>query len=129
MGLFRRSRAPKHAAAALDRAATAAPLAVPEPGRSEPWVDDESDVFVCKRDVPTTTPPPAEVDAAVTLIVTGWYNVEPGPLSWVFPSMRAALDAVRKMKNAVEWAIVLGGGYESIEDARARGKVLIDQRA
>ena len=65
----------------------------------------------------------------MTLFVTGWHNVEPGPLSWPFPSMRAALDAVRKMKNAVEWSIALGRDYESLDDARARGMVVIEQRS
>src|SRR5262245_57950742 len=37
----------------------------------------------------------------VTLVVYGWHNVEPGTLSWVFPSVSAAVAAARAMKNAV----------------------------
>ena len=88
--------------------------------------EDASDVFVCKREAPA---PSVEVDPSVTLIVTGWHNVEPGPLAWAFPSMRSALDAVQKMKNAVEWSIVLGRDYASVEEARALGAVLIEQRS
>ena len=44
----------------------------------------------------------------VTLVVYGWQNVEPGTLSWVFPSVGAAVAAARAMKNAVRWAIVAG---------------------
>jgi hypothetical protein len=92
--------------------------------------DDASDVFVCKHEPATdiVETKVAETDPSVTLIVTGWHNVEPGPLAWAFPSMRAALDAVQKMKNAIEWSIVLGKDYESVDEARARGAVLIEQR-
>jgi hypothetical protein len=44
----------------------------------------------------------------VTLVVYGWKNVEPGTLSWVFPSVSAAVAAARAMTNAVKWAIVAG---------------------
>ncbi len=131
MGLFRRTRASKNAAAVAETT-TAAPTPVPSaPGNEPPteWLDGhDSDVFVCKRDEPTPAPQPA-VDPAVTLFVSGWYNVEPGELSWPFPSMRAALDAVRKMRNAIEWSIALGDGYESLEDARARGMIVIEQKS
>lgn len=96
--------------------------------------EDASDVFVCKRE-PASEPASDPVDVApetdpsVTLIVTGWHNVEPGPLAWAFPSMRSALDAVRKMKNAIEWSIVLGRDYATVEEARALGAVLIEQRS
>ena len=62
----------------------------------------------------------------VTLFVYGWENVQPGPLSWAFPSLRAALLAVRTMRNAVEWCIV-AGRENSIESARAKGAILIEQ--
>lgn len=68
----------------------------------------------------------------VTLVVYGWKSVEPGTLSWVFPSVGAAVAAARAMKNAVRWAIVAGRREaatedEGLEDARAHGAVLIEQ--
>jgi hypothetical protein len=45
---------------------------------------------------------------AVTLVIYGWHESEPGTLAWVFPSVRAALRAVRAMRNAVRWLIVRG---------------------
>jgi hypothetical protein len=128
MGLFRRSRASKVTATVAP--ADAAPMTLlsirpadtADPALAEHPADreDNSDVFVCKRE--------AEADPSVTLIVTGWYNVEPGPLAWPFPTMRAALDAVHKMKNAIEWSIVLGQDYATVEEARTLGAVLIEQR-
>jgi hypothetical protein len=87
--------------------------------------DGDSDVFVCRR----TSSPDLEAAAVVTLFVYGWENVEPGPLSWVFPSLRAALDAVRTMRNAIEWCIVAGNEWTNIDVARANGAVLIEQNA
>jgi hypothetical protein len=74
---------------------------------------------------------PADVSraSAVTLIVYGWEQVEPGTLAWVFPSFAAALIAVRAMKNAVRWAIVAGRREAhdvDVEQARARGLVLAE---
>lgn len=70
----------------------------------------------------------------VVLVVYGWSSVEPGTLSWAFPSMSAALHAVRAMKNAVRWAIVAGSaGRASVGSAldlatvRADGGVLLEQ--
>jgi hypothetical protein len=67
----------------------------------------------------------------VTLVVYGWHNVEPGTLSWVFPSVGAAVAAARAMKNAVRWAIVAGRRREAsdddLDDARAHGAVLIEE--
>jgi hypothetical protein len=76
----------------------------------------------------------------VTLVVYGWQNVEPGTLSWVFPSVGAAVAAARAMKNAVRWAIVAGRRENDAEDeeasarqddaldeARANGTVLVEQ--
>jgi hypothetical protein len=63
----------------------------------------------------------------VTLIVYGWHNVQPGPLSWVFPSVRQALVAAKAMRNAVCWAIVKGRQTApALEDARRRGIVLLE---
>jgi hypothetical protein len=45
---------------------------------------------------------------AVTLVIYGWHESEPGTLAWVFPSVRSALRAVRAMRNAVRWLIVRG---------------------
>jgi hypothetical protein len=92
--------------------------------------EGDSDVFLCR---PTTTDlrPTAAlgIPEPVTLFVYGWDNVEPGPLSWAFPSLRTALDAVRTMRNAVAWSIVSGETWESIEAARDEGAVLVEQSA
>jgi len=72
--------------------------------------------------------PAAAAAEGVTLFVYGWENVQPGPLSWAFPSLRAALLAVRTMRNAVEWCIVRGR-EPSIDAARAKGAILIEQNA
>jgi len=90
-------------------AVAAAPLSYPGP--------IESDVFV--RD------PPSSDD--VTLVVYEWHNVQPGVLSWVFPSLAAARQAVRAMKNAVRWLVVRGRRDEppaDVDEERARGTVL-----
>jgi hypothetical protein len=86
--------------------------------------DGDSDVFVCRR-----SSPDLGAEAAVTLFVYGWENVEPGPLSWAFPSLRMALDAVKTMRNAIEWCIVAGHEWSSIDAARESGAVLIEQNA
>lgn len=71
---------------------------------------------------------PASLSGAVTLVVYGWRSVQPGTLSWVFPSLRAALAAVRAMrKNAVQWAIVAGRGLVDLDVARAAGLLLAEQ--
>jgi hypothetical protein len=68
----------------------------------------------------------------VTLIVYGWTSVEPGTLSWVFPTLRAALAAASAMKNAVRWAILSGSHAAESESpfdvttARASGHVLVE---
>jgi phage-related tail fiber protein len=68
----------------------------------------------------------------VTLIVYGWSSVEPGTLSWVFPTLRAALAAASAMKNAVRWAILSGKHAPEPESpfdvtaARADGHVLVE---
>jgi len=68
--------------------------------------------------------------AWVTLVVYGWHSVDPGPLSWVFPSFDAAISAVRAMRNAVKWAILAGERETSIVDVdeeRRSGQVLLEK--
>ena len=83
---------------------------------------EDSDVFVCAD-------PNAKRGTAgeVTLFVHGWHNVEPGLLSWTFPSLRAALDAVQRMKNAIGWCVVSGTGWRDLTAARTGGAVLVEQ--
>lgn len=85
--------------------------------------EGHSDVFVCRRSSPDLAPD------GVTLFVYGWDNVQPGPLSWVFPTLGTALDAVRTMRNAVEWCIVAGREWASLDVARASGMLLVEQSA
>jgi hypothetical protein len=86
---------------------------------------EDSDVFLCE----TAESSPAPAIREVTLFVHGWHNVEPGLLSWTFPSLRAALDAVRRMKNAIAWCVVSGSGWTDLDSARAGGAVLVEQLA
>lgn len=67
----------------------------------------------------------------VTLVVYAWKNVEPGTLSWVFPSLAAALAAARTMTNAVGWSIVAGRRDADVDVTRERssGTVLLEQTA
>jgi hypothetical protein len=66
--------------------------------------------------------PVAQRDAGeVTLVVYGWHNVQPGTLSWVFPSFDAAMKAASALRNATQWAI-MGG-------ADASGAVLAERSA
>jgi hypothetical protein len=44
----------------------------------------------------------------VTLVVYGWRGNQPGTLSWVFPSVGAAMRAVKALRNAASWLIVPG---------------------
>ncbi len=91
--------------------------------------NENSDVFLCKesktgaKSLVAATPAKREV----TLFVHGWHNVEPGLLSWTFPSLRAALDAVQRMKNAIGWCVVSGTGWNDLDSARARGAILVEQ--
>jgi hypothetical protein len=70
---------------------------------------------------------------AVTLVIYGWHESEPGTLSWVFPSLRAALRAVRAMRNAIAWLIVKGrmalDGDVDLQALRRAGAVLVESRA
>jgi hypothetical protein len=62
----------------------------------------------------------------VTLVVYGWTNAQPGVLSWVFPSYRAALRGARALRNAEKWAVV-AGAESDLELARLRGEVLLEE--
>jgi hypothetical protein len=68
----------------------------------------------------------------VTLVIYGWHESQPGTLAWVFPSMRAALQAVRAMRNAVRWLILKGGlpfdgDAVDVEALRRAGGVLLER--
>jgi hypothetical protein len=67
---------------------------------------------------------------AVTLVIYGWRENEPGTLAWVFPSLAAALRAVRAMRNAVRWLIVRGRrafeGDVDVDGLRRAGAVLVE---
>jgi hypothetical protein len=71
--------------------------------------------------------------AAVTLVIYGWYESQPGTLAWVFPSLAAALRAVSAMRNAVRWLIVKGRRVADsemeidIDAIRAAGGVLVER--
>jgi hypothetical protein len=72
----------------------------------------------------------SENGGLVRLIVYDWHGVQPGTLSWVFPSVLAALAAAEAMKNAVRWRIVKSSepaSSGSEEELRAAGIVLIEQ--
>lgn len=121
MGIFRRNRGRTEPAATREEVAP--PPAPPASGEQELFADgqDDSDVFLCDEAKKTSA------IGDVTLFVYGWHSVAPGPLSWAFPNVRAALDAVQRMKNAIGWSIVAGKGHASIDEARAKGAVLIEQ--
>ncbi len=52
--------------------------------------------------------PAGQAAGEVTLVVYGWQNVQPGTLSWVFPSFGAAMKAANALRNATQWAILDG---------------------
>lgn len=108
------------------RAMEAAPqLPSLEPPSSAPSLEaDDSDVFVFDA---KANGEPVRPLRQVTLFVHDWHNVEPGLLSWTFPSLRSALDAVQRMKNAIGWCVVSGTGWTDLDTARARGAVLVEQ--
>jgi hypothetical protein len=71
---------------------------------------------------------------AVTLVIYGWHDSEPGTLAWVFPSVRSALRAVRAMRNAVRWLIVRGrrafdreGDEIDVESLRRAGLIIAER--
>jgi hypothetical protein len=67
---------------------------------------------------------------AVTLVIYGWHESEPGTLAWVFTSLKAALRAVRAMRNAIAWLIVEGkraiDGDVDLDALRRAGAVLVE---
>ncbi len=87
---------------------------------------EESDVFLFPALVEGDTSPSLR-PTEVTLFVHRWHNVEPGLLSWSFPSLRAALDAVQRMKNAIGWCVVSGTGWADLDAAREDGAILVEQ--
>lgn len=70
---------------------------------------------------------------SVTLIIYSWKSVEPGTLSWVFPSVAAAVHAARTMTNALEWAVIAGNPFRAgrndvtLAKVRADGQVLLEE--
>ena len=93
-----------------------------EPTINKDGTKEDSDIFLCTREIAVESTP-----CPVTLFVFGWHNVEPGPLSWPFPSLKAAHDAVKTMKNAAQWCIVSGNDWPSMDAARSSGAVLIEE--
>jgi hypothetical protein len=68
----------------------------------------------------------------VTLVVYGWRGNQPGTLSWVFPSVGAAMRAVRALKNAASWLIVPGQRDPSrldLDEAKRHALVLAEAYA
>jgi hypothetical protein len=67
---------------------------------------------------------------AVTLVIYGWHEIEPGTLAWVFPSVNSALRAVQAMRNAVRWLIIEGkrafDGEVDVDALRRTGGVLVE---
>jgi len=84
----------------------------------------ESDVFLSGDQEISGVQPAAQTD--VTLVVYAWHNVQPGVLSWIFPTVRAALTAAYAMRNAVRWAIIRGSEHTDLDVARLAGDVLIE---
>jgi hypothetical protein len=70
---------------------------------------------------------------AVTLVIYGWHDSQPGTLEWVFPSLRAALRAVHVLRNAMGWVVVRGkrafDGEVDVEALRRAGRVIIEHVA
>ena len=70
---------------------------------------------------------------AVTLVIYGWHESQPGTLAWVFPSLRAALRAVHAMRNAIGWLILKGKrvfeGDVDVDALRRGGAVLVEREA
>jgi hypothetical protein len=68
---------------------------------------------------------------SVTLVIYDWRESQPGTLAWVFPSLGAALRAVRAMRNALRWVIVRGqraiDAEVDISALRRGGGVLIER--
>jgi hypothetical protein len=68
------------------------------------------------------------VEEAVRLIVYDWDGVQPGTLSWLFPSVREALAAAFALKNAERWIIVRSSdaAEASADELRDRGAILLE---
>jgi hypothetical protein len=70
---------------------------------------------------------------SVVLVVYGWESVQPGTLSWVFPSLAAAVHAAEAMTNAVNWAVIAGTAAVDaafdLAKLRATGGVLVEHAA
>jgi hypothetical protein len=107
----------------------APPLPTAETGLppSLPSYDRLEDSDVCLKSAASPCDPVGVSSPEVTLFVHGWDEVEPGLLSWTFPSLRAALDAVQRMRNAIGWCVVSGTGWTDLDLARARGAILVEQ--
>jgi hypothetical protein len=77
------------------------------------------------------TPSARKPPGAVTLVIYEWSESQPGTLGWVFPSLAAALRAVRAMRNALRWLIVRGkravDGQSDIGALRRSGGILIER--
>lgn len=105
---------------------------VPRPTESGVFVTSPRSIDAMTIDSPLQKIVDARAIEEVTLIVYGWENVQPGTLSWVFPSLRAALAAVRAMRNAVRWAVLHGIVHDDddaardVESARENGLVLVE---
>lgn len=69
-----------------------------------------------------------ELADLVTLVVTAWHNVEPGVLSWSFPSFASALAAAGALRNAVEWLIVEGAVVAGRDGAIPQGAVVLHRQ-
>jgi hypothetical protein len=68
----------------------------------------------------------------VTLVIYGWEDNEPGTLSWVFPSVEAAVRAARALRNAVRWLVVAGAraaGKRDVDEIRRSERVLVERFA
>ena len=67
----------------------------------------------------------------VTLVIYGWRDSEPGTLAWVFPSLRAAMSAVRACATPSRWLIVEGvsalEGEVDVDALRRAGRVLVER--
>ena len=77
--------------------------------------------------MPSLSAPLPVAEEGVRLIVHGWHTVQPGTLSWVFPTVQAAVLAVHTMRNAVSWAIVRGEDVFDVETARALNAIVLEQ--
>jgi hypothetical protein len=110
--------------------------AIPRPTESGVFVTSRRAIDIEDERPSTSALADAHAIEEVTLIVYEWENVQPGTLSWTFPSLRSALDAVRAMRNAVRWAVLLGEqgpseraeafALDDVETAREQGRVLVE---